>query len=218
MLQYKFMTHNYATFYIVRHGQTDWNVQKLIQGQTDVPLNTFGEEQAKNLGKELQEVRFDAVFSSDLLRAKRTAELILLNRKIAIKTTQALREQVYGRFEGKPSSYLFEELKDLFKDFEKLSVSELMKRREDPTMETHEEVVSRFIIFLREVAVAYQGKAVLIATHGGVMRYFLIHLGYGTYNSLPSSSIKNTAYLKIDCDGVDFFIRATKGIEKVINE
>lgn len=209
------MKNEYTTLYIIRHGRTDWNVQGRIQGHTDIPLNEEGEAQAKKLAEELKHIHFDEVFSSDLLRAKRTAELIVLEKKLAVKTTQALREQTYGIYEGRRGEDVDRELKRLFDDYKKLSVQELMTQREDPSMETHEEVVSRFITFLREIAVTYKGKNILIATHGAVMRYFLIHLGFGDYQSLPPRSIKNTAYVMVQSDGLDFFIKETSGVHKV---
>ena len=58
------------------------------------------------------------------------------------------------------------------------------------------------------------GKTILVVSHGGVMRYLLIHLGFGTYTNLPTGSIGNTAYIKLETDGVDFFVKETKGITK----
>ena len=200
---------NYCTFYIVRHGQSEWNVKELLQGHTDIPLNKTGEKQARQLAKKLNQINFAMVFSSDLLRAKRTAELIVLEKKIAIKTTKALRERYFGRFEG----IKWRENKEyqvLINNFLNLSKEERYKKKPYEGTESDEELISRFITFLREVAVAYRNKNVLVVTHGGVMRAFLNHLG----NNLKPGSINNTAYLIIDSDGVDFFIRETCGIEK----
>src|SRR3989344_5835107 len=91
-----------TTFYIVRHGQTEWNTKGLLQGHGDSPLTYLGVKQAEQIRDELKSIHFDAIFSSDLLRAKRTAEIVALERKIAVKTTQALRERDFGHFEGKP--------------------------------------------------------------------------------------------------------------------
>lgn len=90
------MSKNYCTFYIVRHGETEWNVKGLVQGHTDIPLTKKGKRQARQLAKKLSRINFNAVFSSDLLRAKQTAQLIALEKKIAVKTTQALREETDG--------------------------------------------------------------------------------------------------------------------------
>lgn len=72
------MHEEYCTLYIVRHGQTDWNVRKIIQGHSDIPLNTEGQEQARVLAESLKNVHFDKIISSDLVRAKRTAEIVAL--------------------------------------------------------------------------------------------------------------------------------------------
>ena len=63
--------------YLVRHGQTDWNKEKRLQGQEDIPLNDFGRHLAKETGVGLRNVRFNLCFSSDLKRALETASLIL---------------------------------------------------------------------------------------------------------------------------------------------
>src|SRR3989338_5919677 len=97
---------NFCTIYLVRHGETEWNEKKIIQGHSDIPLNKKGELQAKELGQEFKGIHFDAVFSSNLIRAKRTAEIAVLEKKLAVVTTNALRERMFGRFEGKHISEL----------------------------------------------------------------------------------------------------------------
>jgi broad specificity phosphatase PhoE len=79
------MKKNYCTIYLTRHGETEWNEKKLIQGHTDIPLNTKGKKQAKLLGKQLKDIDFDVVFSSDLLRAKNSAEIIIKEKMTVIK-------------------------------------------------------------------------------------------------------------------------------------
>lgn len=199
---------SYCTFYIVRHGQTEWNLKKLVQGHTDIPLTKTGEKQAKDLAKKLNKVEFAMVFSSDLLRAKRTAELIVLEKKIAVKTTKALRERYFGRFEGVKWQEN-KEYKKLIDNFLSLSKEERFKKKPFEDTESDEELVFRFITFLREVAVAYRDKNILVVTHGGTMRAFINHLG----NDLKSGSIDNTAYLVVDSDGIDFFIKGSFGIQ-----
>src|SRR3989338_844655 len=111
-----------TTFYIVRHGQTEHNINNIMQGFTvDSPLTKKGQEQAEKIGKELSHIHFDEVFSSDLTRAKRTAEIITLERKLAIKTTEALREQCYGKYEGQPYDVIQSELKELLEEYERLN-------------------------------------------------------------------------------------------------
>lgn len=206
---------NYCTLYIVRHGETDWNVKHIVQGHyNDTPLNTTGEKQAKALSSELKHVHFDKVFSSDLQRASKTAEIIVLEKKLAVETTRLLRERQFGRFEGQPGENLkiIDELYDVLKEEE-----QKFSYKPFPDIESDEELMQRFITFTREVCAAYIGKTVLIVTHGAVMRTFLVHLGFLTYKEPPRGVIANTAYIKLLSDGVDFFIKETKGIKKPVD-
>ncbi len=199
----------YCSIYLVRHGETEWNVKKIIQGITDVPLNKKGEAQAKELAEKLTHVKFDEVFSSDLIRAKRTAEIITLEKKLAVKTTKALRERYYGDFEGKSYIKYNQEIANLLKSYSTAAIN----KKSVKGLETDEEMMNRLIPFLREVAVGYIGKTVLLLAHGGIMRSFLIHLGFATYETLPSGSIDNLAFVELKSDGVDFFVEETKGIK-----
>lgn len=207
---------NYCTIYLIRHGETEWNAQGIIQGHSDIPLNKVGEEQANQLAKKLRAVKFSAAFSSDLIRAKRTAEIITLEKKLAVKTTTALRERYFGDYEGKHFSLLHQsEIKSLLLKYKKLAEKNHPDVESEDSIETDEQLVNRFIPFIREMAVGYQGRNVLLVTHGGIIRWFLIHLGFADVKTLPPGSIDNTAYAKIISDGVDFFIKETFGIKKL---
>lgn len=195
---------NYCTIYLVRHGETEWNEKKLIQGHSDIPLNKKGEIQAKELGEKLKEIRFDAVFSSDLIRARRTAEIIILEKKLAVVTTKALRERLFGRFEGKHMDELRKILGELI-----LFSKEKQKKLELSDVENDEEIMRRFIPFFREVAVAYQGKNVLVVSHGGLIRAFLDHIGFKMPN-YSEKPMKNAGYLKMESDGVEFILKEEK--------
>lgn len=195
-----------CTLYIVRHGQTDWNAKGILQGEIDIPLNSMGIKQAQTLGKTLKNIEFDAVFSSDLIRAKRTAEIITLERKMAIETTRLLRERRYGKFNGKP----WKLMQKFYDTWEALSKKERISYRPYQGYETDEEVVSRFITFLREVAITHSGKTILVVSHGGLMKAFLNHISEATY---LTGSVSNSAYIRLESDGVDFFIKELKGIK-----
>src|SRR3989338_9745790 len=210
------ITKNYCAIYLVRHGETEWNAQGRIQGHTDSPLTATGEKQARDLAKKLTQIHFDAIFSSDLLRAQRTAQIVALNKKLAVTTSQALREVKFGQFEGKTGDEFRRELKDLLDQRDQLSGTDRFRFKLAPDIESNEELVSRLITFLREIAVAYLNKTVLMVSHGGPIQKLLIHLGFASYTELPHNSIDNTAYVKLESDGIDFFIRETFGIHKVV--
>ncbi len=200
----------YCTLYLVRHGETDWNVQEIVQGHTDIALNIVGQEQAKLLANELKNIPFSAVYTSDLQRAYKTAEIIILEKKLSIEATNVLRERQFGHFEGKPRKTL----QILDKLVEKLSDQERFSSKSFPDVESDEEMIARVITFLREVAIAHPSKNILVVTHGGILRILLIHLGFMTYAQSQKNIIGNTAYIQLVSDGVDFFVKETKGIMK----
>lgn len=207
---------NYCTIYLIRHGETDWNAKRIVQGQTDNSLNKTGELQAKELAKRLKNIHFDVVFSSDLLRAKRTAEIIAQEKKLAVQTTKLLRERSFGKFEGKPAAMLLTWRKAIRNGIKALTDEEKeILIKEDPQIESDESLISRFLTFLREVAVGYPGKNILLVSHGGLMRIFLIRMGFfkGEEES-EQYFVSNTAGVVIESDGVDFFIKDYWGIEK----
>ena len=190
--------------YIIRHGETEWNVKKLCQGQTDIPLNNKGEIQAGNLSKELSHIKFNAVYSSDLIRAKRTAEIVVLEKKLAVITTKALKERLFGRFEGKH----LQELADIIGKSFSLPINKKQQLK-FYDLEADEEVVSRVITFLREVSLINLNKNVLISTHGGVIYRLLNHLGINVPDFFVTP-MKNTGYLVLECDGVEFFVKENR--------
>lgn len=192
--------------YIVRHGQTDWNAQGLVQGHSDIPLNKVGEQQARNLSRKLRDIKFDAIYASDLVRAKKTAEIISLERKLTIQTTKLLRERRYGQYDGKPR----EDIKKFHQIWEKLSRIERQTFRPYTGYDTDEEAVDRFITLLREIAVLYLNKTVLVVSHAGIMRALLNHLSEQTF---LAGTISNSGYIKLKSDGVDFFVEELVGIK-----
>lgn len=185
-------------------------MENKIQGHHDSPLTTKGLKQVKNITSKLAKVRFDAAYSSDLLRAKRTGDTIALEHKLTVQTTKLLRERNYGHMEGQSSSRLDE----VYKIFEDLVDKERFRYKISKDIESDEEIVSRFITFMREASITHPGKTILIATHGGPMRALLIHLGWTRYKNFFIRNIRHTAYIKLLSDGIDFYIEETKGIKR----
>lgn len=192
------MKNKYCTLYLIRHGETEWNVKKLIQGHTDSPLTKNGLNQAKKLANEFKNKKIDAIFSSDLTRAKRTAEIIALEKKLAVETSELLRERNFGKYEGQT----LEDLKKLIAKME----SVLQGRESHEEIEDSQKLISRFITYLREIAVAYAGKKIIVVTHGGCLRVLLIHLGVFKEEDLRPGTklLDNSTVLTLKSDGVDF--------------
>ena len=86
--------------YIMRHGQTDWNVRHKMQGRTDIPLNEEGRRMARTAAEEYRNVPFDVCYCSPLSRAQETARLVLAGRDVPIITDERLVEMGFGIYEG----------------------------------------------------------------------------------------------------------------------
>lgn len=206
------MDKHLCTIYIVRHGETEWNVMKLIQGHLDSPLTQNGINQANTASEKLTTVTFDEVFSSDLGRAKHTADIMLKERNVILQMSELLREKDFGNYAGHKYSIFQNELKKYTEEFESLTDENKLEYKY-PTIESDGEVIVRFIRFLREVAVGYPGKTILVVTHAGVIGNFLIHLGIWKYHDQYVKKIDNAGYLKLNSDGIDFFIDESDGID-----
>jgi len=201
---------NLCQFYLMRHGQTKWNQEHRIQGQQDSPLTELAIKQAQARSQELQDINFTAVFSSDLSRAQKTAEIMALNHEITVISSKLLRERALGIFEGKKVDDFNEELKALLKTLDTKSHQEFPKYA--GAVESVSQVLTRFIRFLRSTALAYPEKKVLVVSHAGVIGNFLVKLGYLDISSMFELKIENLSYAIVESDGVDFFIKNTDGI------
>jgi len=201
---------------LARHGETEWNTNQnyVIMGQMDSPLTPLGVEQVKATAEALKNVHFDAIFSSDSPRAQRTAEIIRLDRELAVQTSELLRERKYGHFEGGPSAEYYAAVQHLLEEKKRLAEHEQWKFRLSEDMESDEELVDRFFVQLREIAVSYPGKTVLVATHGGCIRTFLMRTDPANYKMWLGSHFPNAGYLRVLSDGVDFFLKDIVGMKK----
>lgn len=85
---------------LIRHGETAWNAERRLQGHLDIGLNAHGLRQAAALATALQDEVFDAVYCSDLLRARQTAQALAAERSLPLQVDAGLRERCYGAFEG----------------------------------------------------------------------------------------------------------------------
>jgi broad specificity phosphatase PhoE len=201
-----------CTLYIVRHGETEWNALGILIGQCDSPLTKRGVAQVRDVAEELRSVAFVAVFSSDTLRARRTAELITLERPLPIRTSHELRERYYGDWEGQPVSRYRESTKSRYEWSLQLPLEEQWQVRMDDDVEADGEVAARFMGKLLEIAADFPAERVLVATHGGCIRTFLVRIGYATQRQMTMDSFRNAGYVKVLCDGARFVVKEVRGI------
>lgn len=207
---------NFCTIYIIRHGQSEGNYPVDIYGM-DKKLTEKGREQAKEAAKRLKTVKFDVIFSSPLVRAQETAAIIAEEHKLEVLTKDALRERYSGTLDGRVIDEVSKELSHLVEMRDNLPYEEWKKIPFGEGRETDEQLNSRFITTLREIAVAYSGKNVLTISHVALMRTFLIHLGLTSYKELKGKKIENGGYIKLETDGIDFFVKELSGIDIPLN-
>ena len=199
-----------ATFYLVRHGESAWNVKNLIQGQstTHNPLTPHGQEQAIILSDIFNKIRIDEIFSSDLERATQTAKIIGKKMKLSVHTAVELREQNHGDYEGQKGS----DNMSLFLGWKNLTEAEKEVLKIENTGESDIECTNRLKNFIKKIAVLYPLKTIMLVTHGGIMKHFLTYLEKLDENN--GMTIDNTGYICIKCNGNYFDIETIFGFKK----
>ena len=153
-----------TTFLLVRHGETDWNFERRVQGHADRPLNETGRAQARALAEELAGEPIDAVYSSDLVRAHETARVVAERRGLPVTAVRDLREKHFGSWEG-------------LTDQEVLARFPEARRGHWGDGESTAEVNARVVGALRRIAESHPDGRVLVVTHGGPLRAVLHHCG-----------------------------------------
>lgn len=139
-----------TTLLLVRHGETDWNAEGRLQGHTDRPLSDYGRRQARELAGELGEEELEGVYSSDLARARETAEIVGERLGLPVVLDPDLREKDWGTWEG---------------------LNAVERDRVEFVGETTEAHQERILRALRRIAERHPGNGrVLVVTHGGSMR------------------------------------------------
>jgi alpha-ribazole phosphatase/probable phosphoglycerate mutase len=154
---------------LVRHGSTDWNHQGRMQGQTDVPLSDMGLLQAQRVAARLAREEIEAVWSSDMLRARITAEMIAKPHGLVVITSPLLREQHLGDWEGLTQDEIVAR-----GDGERIAAY----RRDavanpPPGAERHEQMWERMMRALTEIRSTHPEGTVVVTGHGGSLRVFL---------------------------------------------
>jgi uncharacterized phosphatase len=165
-----------TSLYLVRHGETDWNAQRRIQGSTDIPLNQMGRDQAETTGRLLARRDWDGVYSSPLSRAFETASIIA--QEVGLEEPQAIAalvERNYGEAEG----LNWEQVESRFPGDTPV-----------PGRETHAEVAERVLPALIELAASRPGESLIVVSHGGVIRSVLNVVDPGVkHGSITNGSI-----------------------------
>ncbi|MEQ1516433.1 MAG: histidine phosphatase family protein [Usitatibacteraceae bacterium] len=184
-----------TTLILIRHGETEWNRERRIQGQLDSVLTPEGVAQAEACAKRLAEEQIDAVFASDLGRVRHTARLLLNGRTLPTTFDADLRERCFGTGQGMTYAEMDAKYPQIFAQTG-LVDSEFTL----PEGETRAVFHARVNNAIRRLAAAHEGKRLLVVTHGGVLGAI-----YRALNDLPVASsvrvaIPNVGYNRISID------------------
>ena len=174
---------------VVRHGETEWNAQGRVQGQLDIPLSPVGLGQARAVAGVLGKEAFDAIYSSDLVRVRQTAEP--LKRKLILD--ERLRERHYGVFQGMTYADAKEKLPEDYARF----------RAKDPDFafqngESLRAFNERCLNFLDFLLKNESGKSVLVFTHGGVLEMIYRHATNRGLSTPRDFEIPNAAINRLE--------------------
>jgi broad specificity phosphatase PhoE len=172
---------------LIRHGQTDWNAQDRWQGQTPVPLNAIGYEQAAKLAEHLKDFSLEALYTSDIPRAYQTAAVVGDAIGLQPLVDVRLRELRAGRFEGLSQAVLRTRF-----------AAELLQWNTNldytpPGGESRRKTQERALHAFRDITTFDPNREIAIVTHGGTIRLLLMRLFRGD-QAVAKARISNTAY------------------------
>ena len=197
-----------ARVLLIRHGETEWNRAGRWQGHADVPLTENGRAQALALAAKLRELGdpFDAVYTSDLARARETAEAVAAALGVAAIEDPAWREMDVGRWSGSSR----DEIRALYADeWSRIAAGEDLPRGGGETLAAFGERVGAA---LTRIAETHDGRLVAVVTHGGTIRVALLHaLGLPLTRLRDVAAVANTDWVEIAAAaGAWTVVRATE--------
>lgn len=179
--------------YFVRHGETLWNKNGRFQGHSDIALSFEGRLQAEKARDRLATEEFDAVYSSDLSRAKETAEILCQDRKINIEIEQRLRECCFGQWEGKTYQEILDASPDMIQTWHRDPGSFTI-----PDGEAMDDVKDRVKAAVLDICKNHPDSQVLVVSHGGIIRMVLSWALGLSYNRFWQIRQDNTAINVLD--------------------
>jgi len=187
--------------YLVRHGETDWNKLEKCQGVSDIPLNTNGIRQAKDLAFSLRDEKFSAIYASDLSRAITTANEVANYHSLDVNIDERFREMDQGEFEGLEFGHLREKYGDVLK-----------KWRDDPETlripggETLTEVQERAWNGINNLLNLYKDESVLLVSHNMTIITLLCKFSEKSLLSFREFTVKESSKSVISCNNNIFTI------------
>lgn len=157
-----------TTVWLLRHGETEWNVQRRLQGHNDSPLTELGLASARAVARRLLNAEPNVIYTSDLGRAHRTAEEIAGATQVPVRTELRLREKNNGIFEGLTQEEIAAQFPDEYARYKTRPVDYA-----PPGGESTLELRDRACGTLAELATLHPGGRIVVVTHGGIISVFL---------------------------------------------
>lgn len=193
-----------AELILVRHGVTAWNKDRRFQGQIDIPLDDEGRDQAMRTGRRLAGERVDAVYSSDLSRARETADAIARAIGVERRSEHGLRERHYGAFEGRTHDEIRRDRPQAYARWHAREPGFALPGGGESLSQFH----GRVLATLRTLASRHPGERVVAVTHGGVL-----DCAYRIASGLPVEAprghdLLNASLNRIAWDGSGFRLLA----------
>ncbi|MGW8193438.1 MAG: histidine phosphatase family protein [Desulforhopalus sp.] len=192
-------TDSITTFGLLRHGQTEWNVLKRVQGSADSPLTATGQKETAEWGRTLTQFSWNRIMCSDLGRVQET--VAILNRTLSLPVTvdRRLREQYWGEWEGLTLPYIYEHFQD--------ELSRRVARGWEfaaPGGESRSAVRTRVLAALEEAAKKWQGQKILVVCHQGVIKSLLYSLTNREFLPGEDPLLQHNKLHLIDCEAGRF--------------
>jgi probable phosphoglycerate mutase len=180
-----------TTFALIRHGQTDWNAQRRLQGSTDIPLNDVGRDQARDAVEALAGYGWDAIVSSPLSRAAETADLIASGLGLTVaRRVPDLTERSFGPAEGLQDG----------PELDALRTPGGFRGAED-----EDEASVRGLAALEALAEEFRGGRVLVVTHGSLLRVSLSRAVGRTLPSVDNAALNLAHHHPADGWNLEYF-------------
>ncbi len=170
--------------FLIRHGETNWNVEGRFQGREDIPLNGHGIQQAQLCGEALRGIPFEMIITSPLIRARETARIIAVKANIPVMSEEGLIEREYGKISG-----LNQEERELF-----------YQSGRDSEMEPWGELSNRMLSCIKEYALRFYPGNIIMISHGAAINSTISILTEGEAGT-GKTRLKNTCINIISFNG-----------------
>ncbi len=187
--------------FLLRHGQTDWNAERRLQGHLDMPLNAVGRRQAEQLAQALAAEGVAAIYSSDLLRAQQTAQPLAQRLGLPVALDQALRERHFGHLEGLSYAEIDQRFPEDARGW----------RQREPGFapgggETLADFSERAVAALTRLAAPHEGQVIAVFTHGGVLDCLYRRAAGIELKAARSWQLGNASINRLLCTGAVFVL------------